>query len=212
MRFWLSAVVAGVSVASALPEVTAAQSQSRDTLPFRKGQWAVEFPIRESYSITLLRFGSNRSAVLVDGAVSAFRQKRDYEGSDQDSENENQNFTLRLGRRAYHPITSNTAGFVDFGITPGFTRSKSRNQITPATSTEQTSTGGSLGVFLGVGGSYFITPRVSLGAWSSTQFSYSASKDRLVTHTFGTPNIQEQKSRGYGFSAHTAVITGGIYF
>ena len=53
---------------------------------------------------------------------------------------------------------------------------------------------------------------MSLGMSSSTALSYRTRKERRVTRAPGMVLVRNVSGRGYAFSAHTAVITGAIYF
>ena len=155
----LTAAVTGLCAAVVISTSGRTQSLNGDTLPFRKGQWAVEFPLQESYSITLLRFGSNRHALLVDGVVSITHDKSAADDDEFDSRLSGQSYRLRIGRRAYRPLAANTAGYFDYGVVPGWSRVASDQLRSDRVDFESNTRTSSLGVFAALGGNYFVTPR-----------------------------------------------------
>ena len=211
MRSALSLVVTSLCIAGVFSAAANAQATGGDTLPFRKGQWGVEFPIQESYSITLLRFRSPSSALLVDGALTFINDRLDDDEASVEQEYTLQRYELRLGRRMYRPLAFNTAGFLDLGVTPSFMSTKSGQTTVTGESLTSDRTM-ALGVFASVGGNYFVTPRLSVGMSSTTSMSYSWLKRRGVIQGPGYEARTKMSGRGLGFSAHTAVITAGIYF
>jgi hypothetical protein len=209
--------VLAVLTASLIAQAARAQDSSRvDSLPFRKGQWAGQFTASSEHSnVGVLRFRSPRVAWLINGNVSLSNQTDQGSGQvDSSTYSDRQQRTdshvsIRLGRRAYHPLALHAGGFYSLGITGGGGWSRNTERFTvsppiPGTGSQKVSSSEwHGGVFGELGASYLIIDHVSLGMITSIEGVYTA------TRTTGS-----QQRRGHILSLSTDVlsIVATVYF
>ena len=186
-----------------------AQSEARDTLPFRKGQWAVEFPVNRSVGIGFLRFGSNRSALQLDAQFVVAEDETQTNPADFASRKEtDRSVDIQIGRRTYRPLASKTAMLFSAGVTPGWYRGTYSETSTSGTFST-IATGWSAGVFLEAGASYFVTPKLSLGMLTGASGFYRFGHARTSSPAYPT---RVSKHREYQAAVLAATIVGALYF
>lgn len=217
MRSGLSAVVAGLCVLAFAASPLSAQSPAGDTLPIRKGQWAVEFPVQATYSLGVLNFLGRHTALVLDGTAnvasdvgqnlysapseSRHRYERDYQAS-----------ALKIGIRRYHLVAPRAAGFHQFGLSPSYRYERDRYSYPSGPTNESIRRTYSVGAFFGVGGTYFVTPRVTVGMVTNTQLSYSRHRDLNKSTSPGYQSESEASGRGFAFSVSSPMIVAALYF
>jgi hypothetical protein len=97
-----------------------AAAQQADSLPFRKGQWGVEFNAGDFGGLGALRFSKPNTAWLIDVQG---RFTRENNGSDQTTtpgffrlETDQDILQLRLGWRRYAPLVPRVVRHVGVGV------------------------------------------------------------------------------------------------
>src|SRR5687768_6906678 len=146
------------------PSPNAPPSSRVDSLPFRRGQWGAEFGIDDgTLGLGVLRFRSTRTAWQLNTTFGAAWIQTDSPFGDQSGTSVS--VSLRAGPRKYSPIGPAVAAYVGTGLMGAYNWSESddsRRQSWDA------------GVFGEVGGAYFVTPRLSLGARVDAWARYTA--------------------------------------
>lgn len=141
-----------------------AQSPTADSTGSRAGQWGAEFSLGSNLGSSagagVLRFHTERRALVLDGAVQVSRQSVNTPLT------ETQSFgRLRLGTRWYRPVARQVLQSLTLGVHLSRDQ-REQNQVyafpPEATQTRSTSTGG--GVFVELGGSWMVTSHLRLGA------------------------------------------------
>lgn len=206
MRAFLSATVL-LACAFGFPRRAVAQTTAPDSLPFRRGQWAVEFPLNKSVGIGFLRFGSNRSALQLDARFLLAKDKSD--ASDLGSwEESNRSVDVRIGRRVYRPLVPKTAILFSVGVAPGWYR-RTYSQTSTSGTFSTLAAGWTAGAFAEVGASYFVTPKLSLGALTGASGFYRFGNARTAYPGFPS---RVSKHREYEVAFLSATIVGALYF
>ena len=78
------------------------------------------------------------------------------------------NVSLRFGWRRYHPAGPKVAAYHSFGLVGGLTHGVTVDPV----SGSAVANGWNAGVFGDIGGSYFLTPRLSVGATITAEVRY----------------------------------------
>lgn len=140
-----------------------------DLLPFRAGQWGVEFLVDDGTAgVGALHFRTPRRAWLLDASVAA--NWYDAESSVIGNQSGVSVFVrVRAGPRRYRPIAAGAAAYLGFGLTGGYGWARAGDYRRQVWDT---------GVFGELGGVYFVTPRFSLGAQVSGYGTFSGSHQR----------------------------------
>lgn len=192
---------------TALPLLTAlllTQATPTDSLPFHTGQWAAQFQGGFSFtSLGFLKFRSPAKALVLDIRVGGSHSEdlaTDSTGPHFGDLRSQAFITLRFGWRHYHPSGAKIAGYYSLGGIAGFTHAVS---VSPGFRSQ--SNGWNTGVFGDVGASYFLTPKVSLGATIGADLGYSVSYAR---DTFGNKN----RRWTLGGTAPGVTFVAALYF
>lgn len=167
-----------------------------DSLPFRRGQWGAEFAIDDgTLGLGVLRFRSTRTAWLLNASVGADWSKSDapFEAYSMTSIFVN----LRAGPRRYRPLAPAVAAYVGTGLSGGYLWSERPDSWRR---------GWNAGVFGELGGVYFVTRRLSLGARVEASAGYF--EHRQASATIPTPH----RDRHFGIGLSPVRIVGGLYF
>ena len=192
---------------TALPLLTAlllTQSVPSDSLPFHGGEWAAQFAGGTSFaSLGFLKFGSPTKALVLDVRVTGGHGEditTDSTGTHFSGLGSNANVGLRFGWRRYHPAGPKVATYHSLGLLGGFTHS-----VTAAPGYRSVANGWNAGVFGDFGGSYFLTPRFSVGATIGAEIRYSDTYAR---------DSQGSKRRAWdlGGSAPGVAFVAALYF
>ncbi len=195
-------------IGSASRSLLAQDSVPRDSTPFRRGQWALQFGAGASLaSVGALKFTSPTRAWLLDLQLSAGHSHSTAEFSpDTVSEqfSSRASVTARAGRRFYEVRHRAVAGYQTLGVLAGFMHDCS------GSSGFQGSGGGCLngwtaGAFGELGGAYLLTSHLSIGGGAAASFSYA----RTWIHSSRGP---KQTAWSYGFSFQGFSFTTTIYF
>ncbi len=167
-----------------------AQAQAADSTGFRAGQWGAEFSLGSgalnSTGAGVLRFTSARRALVLDVQGQLSRDT-----GDGDSRQTQSGLRVRLGTRWYRSLSRNVLQSLTVGVLASHDRREWRNSSliqVPAANTRSTFTGG--GAFAELGGSWMVTPQLSLGAAWQGSVQYSRGTQRTVSGnpTFTAPN------------------------
>ncbi|HEX5580317.1 MAG TPA: hypothetical protein VFX39_02000, partial [Gemmatimonadaceae bacterium] len=156
--------------------------------------------------VGVMRFRSASSAWLVDGGVSLSRGRADAAGGAA-SDMDQYSVDLRAGLRRYHPLRRSTTVFHTLGAHGGFSRASTELSGVPDApeSTTQTSRSWRAGLFAELGGSYFLTSNLSLGASTRLDAGYSRTSSEYPTGPGGS-------SRHLFLSTGGTRLLGTIYF
>jgi hypothetical protein len=155
-----------------LTAVLLTQSPPPDSLPFHRGQWAGQFAGGLNFaSAGLLEFRSPKQALVIDIRVEGGHGEdliTDSAGPHWGGLGSHADVSLWFGWRRYHSAGSRVAAYHSWGLLAGFTH---RVEVDPGF--RHIANGWSGGVFGDFGGSYFLTPRLSLGATMTAAIRYS---------------------------------------
>lgn len=147
---------------------------TRDSTPFRHGQWATQFGAGSSLvSLGALAFTTSHRAWLIDIRINGGHSHSEYTipGDSLVAEEFTSDFSIgpRLGLRFYHVRKREIAGFESVGVSGGYVHSCRRSTFLAYSAC---SNGWSAGVFGELGGAYLLTPHLSIGATASLAFTY----------------------------------------
>lgn len=204
-RLALVSLLLAVSLVSS-PRVTGQESPAPpnaaqpavaiDSLPFRRGQWGAEFGIDDgTVALGVLRFRSTRTAwqLNANGAVDWSKSDPPFESYAGTSIFVN----LLAGPRRYRPLAPAVAAYVGTGLIGGYLWSKR---------TDSWRRGWNAGVYGELGGVYFVTHRLSLGARVQASASYGEDRQTSVS----LPTVHRDRHFGIGLSP--VRIVGALYF
>lgn len=167
-----------------------------DSLPFRRGQWGAEFGIGDgTLGLGVLRFRSTRTAWQLNGSFGAAWTDTNSPFGDQTGTSVS--VSLRAGPRKYKPVAPAVAGYVGTGLTGGYSWSESDDSWRHSWEA---------GVFGELGGAYFVTHRLSLGARVEAWARYAAFR-QTSSSILGT-----QRDRQVSIGLSPVRIIGGLYF
>lgn len=201
-----------VALVGLLPTVSArAQAPITDATGFRAGQWGAEFSLGTSAvsptGAGVLHFHSARRALVLDVSGQVSRQSGDIPWTQTQSA-----ARLRLGTRWYRPVSRSVLQSLTLGVL--VSREQRELQTVslpqgPSAQTRSTSTGG--GGFAEVGGSWLVTPQLSLGAAWQGNVLYARGTQRTV---LADPALRSPDVRTTLWSASlgTLVLRAGVYF
>ena len=167
-----------------------------DSLPFRRGQWGAEFSIDDgTVALGVLRFRSARTAwqLNANGAVNWSKSDPPFDAYSGTTMFVN----LLAGPRRYRPLAPAVAAYVGTGLIGGYLWSKY---------TDGWREGWNSGVYGELGGVYFVTRRLSLGARVQASASYGEHRQASV----GLPTVHRDRDFGIGLSP--VRIVGALYF
>ena len=160
---------------TALPLFTAlllTQAAPTDTLPFHRGQWAAQFAGGLDFmSLGFLEFRSPKKALVVDIRVDGGHGEDlriDSTGTHFDGVGSHANLDLHFGWRRYHPGGPKVAAYHSLGLLAGFSHS-----VAVEAGFRSVANGWNAGVFGDIGASYFLTPRLSVGATIAGEIRHS---------------------------------------
>jgi hypothetical protein len=203
---WLGALVLS-------PGILLAQDPPADSLPLRAGQWAAQFGGGFSLAtLGVLRFTSSRRAWLFDVQLSGGHSHTTNTVATASGDTTIESFTssagisFRLGRRFYRsaeragPVTP----FVGIGALGGFSHSADGG---PSGGFE--GNGWTAGVVGEVGGMYWVTDHLSLGASADGRITYG----RTTAHSVGAISPAARSSRwNYGVTAPNVRFAVTLFF
>ena len=178
------------------PSPNAGSAMALDSLPFRRGQWAAEFGIDDgTYALGVLRFRSARTAwqLNANGAADWSKADAPFDASSGTSVFVN----LRAGPRRYRPLAPAVAAYVGMGLAGGYLWSER---------TDNWRRGWNAGVFGELGGVYFVTRRLSLGARVEASAGYS--EHRQASASYPVPH----RDRHFSVGLNPVRIIGALYF
>lgn len=193
-----------------LPLLTAlllTQSAPTDTLPFHRGEWAAQFAGGGNFtSLGFLKFRGPKQAFVLDTRVGAGHSEQlrtDSTGTHLSAAEWHATLSLRFGWRRYHAVGPKVAAHHSLGLLAGFSHS-----VTRFPGARSISNAWNAGVFGDIGGSYFLTPRLSVGATITADIRYS--------DVFSSQKVNSQtvKSRGWDLegSAPGVGFVAALYF
>lgn len=169
----------------------------RDSLPFRAGQWGAEFLINDGTAgVGVLYFRSPRRAWALDASFAA--SWYDEESSFGSETGQSVFVRVRAGPRRYRPIATGTAAYLGFGLTAGYSWTGADN--------DNEREAWDAGLFGELGGVYFVTRRLSLGAQGGLFATYAAFHQRSSS-PFGA-----SRDRSVNLQLRPVRIVGALYF
>jgi hypothetical protein len=192
-----AALAAQADTALASPGASPAAA---DSLPFRAGQWGAEFGLDNGvFGLGALRFGSARSAWLLDASFSASWSEQEMSMSE-DRETRSTFVGVRTGPRRYRPLGPDVASYAGAGVLGSYSWQDANGDDFRGRSWQA-------GLYAELGAAYFVTDRLSLGAQASAAAAYysSYSVSRFETTV-------ERTERRLQLSTTRVRIVGGLYF
>ena len=153
----------GLAVVSPL----SSQDIPPDSLPFRRGQWAVQFVGSLSVAVGVLRFRSPTSAWVVLPSVSGGHSES-FDGDTLTSINSQANLDVRLGLRSYRRLGSRVLGYHTLGVQLGFDHSVLASPFLGTSS----SNGFDAGPYVDVGSTYRVTTYLGIGVNAAASIRY----------------------------------------
>ena len=180
-----------------------------DTLPFRAGQWGVEFSLGSFSSVGLLRFRSPERAWVGSVGGSYVRSP----ASPPLSERTNTQVDVQLGHRWLRPVRTNVSQFLTVGPVFGW-RSLDTPlppQSPPGQTTIALPSTSSLfgGISADVGAQWMVTSSLSLGARWQTQAVVGRDRERTRT---ASGNGNEQTGTSVNVLLGRVGVLGTLYF
>ena len=174
----------------------------RDSLPFRAGQWGAEFMIDDgTVGLGVLRFRSPRRAWMLDASFSAHWYEANSPYS-LDGSGRSVFVGLQAGPRRYRPIAEQAATYLGFGLTGSYGWSGRHEGDRSET--------WSAGVFGELGGVYFVTRRLSLGAQGTVSVIWSSLRYRSPSPPPSPPAVYWDRRASLRLSP--VRIVGALYF
>lgn len=174
----------------------------RDSLPFRTGQWGAEFRIDDGTTgVGVLRFRSPRQAWTLNASFGADWYEANSPYS-LDGSGRSVFVGLQAGPRRYRPIAQEAATYLGFGLTGSYGWSGRAD--------EQRSERWGAGVFGELGGAYFVTRRLSLGAQATISATWFSTRHRSPSPPPAPPTVYWE--RRVSLSLSPIRIVGALYF
>lgn len=174
----------------------------RDSLPFRAGQWGAEFMIDDgTVGLGVLRFRSPRRAWMLDASFSAHWYEANSPYS-LDGSGTSVFVGLQAGPRRYRPIAQEVATYFGFGLTGSYGWSGRDD--------DQGSQRWGAGVFGELGGVYFVTRRLSLGAQATVSADWFSTRYRSPSPPPSPPTVTWERRASLSLSP--VRIVGALYF
>jgi hypothetical protein len=178
--------------------LTTAIARAQEVPTFHRGQWAAEFSGGAAVSAGVLRFYSPTSALAVSfgGTLS---QSQSESNSSPDVKDSQGYLSLAIGLRRHTSVAPRVLARTEFGFVGN--ASKYRNQYTDVTGAVVESRQSIFGAggYGEIGGQYFVTPHIALGAagtlmatrnWGSSRTGTSRSNSRGFLIATGLTPIQ----------------------
>lgn len=207
---------AGVALAVSLSLLCApAGAQQTDSLPFRKGQWGVEFSASDFGGVGALRFTSPKRAWLFDVSARIRNEGGDSDDAAFNRVSDVNDVFARLGYRWYGTLAPRVVRHAGLGLAAS--RRSSKEQLGgllssfPAPIDERADE--SLGVYAELGAHWMITHNLSLGAsWSVFTSVGRSSFVRRTPTQLGTPTREQATTDFFAASIQPIAIRAAVYF
>jgi hypothetical protein len=175
-------------------------AQARDSMPFHKGQWGVDFRVGSGFAgVGALHFTSPTRAMLIDVSGAYSHISNTSTTPTPPVRGSNVNAALSLGRRAYHLLDPHVYRWTTLGLSFNYDR-----QSTTQGGVTQTGQGLGAGVFANLGATWLVTPHLGLGAQWQVDVTYSHGK---VTSSVGTGKFDF-----VALELARVALTGQFYF
>ena len=181
---------------------------SGDTLPFRAGQWGVEFNLGSFTSVGVLRFRAPNRAWV--GSVGA-----EYSRTPSASvlaDRKSSRVDLALGHRWLRPVRPTVSQFVTVGALVGWRQVEpaTPTSIVPGQTTFASPRSSSLvgGLSADLGAQWMVTSSLSLGAQWRAQALISRDRERPATSS----SAPDQTRTSLGLSVGRVGVLGALYF
>ena len=185
----------GLAVVSPL----SAQDIPPESLPFRRGQWAVQFVGSLGAAVGVLKFRSPSSAWVVLASVSGGHNES-FDGDSLTGISSQANVSVRLGLRTHRRLGNRVVGYRTVGAQLGF---EHRVQTQPFFGTGMFNAL-DVGPYVDVGSTYRVTTYLGIGANAQASVRYGRSWSR-------SPSGQRTSSWGLNGSANIG-LHGMIVF
>ena len=186
----------------ALPGTSRAQETPPDSLPFHRGQWAMQFGGgADLFNLGVLKFTSPRSAKLLELdflAIIMNGHRTDFSGTAESDDKVTQ-FNVRLGKRSYRTPRGRIVSFHSLAFEAGY-----YGRLLDYQFGRQRVRQWNAGLYWEVGAAYRVTPSLSLGGTASVSAGYLYQRREDTGTT--------TKGGGYYFQGIHSVFAVGIYF
>ena len=172
-------------------------AQAVPALPFRPGQWGAEFSVANQSVGTVLRFHTPDRAWAFGGSANGtWVSNSENPPGDQSLAD----VSLRISLRRYRPLTTDVVGYWALGGSAGISHGQfasiARGRV-------------SGGPFAQVGASWFILPRLSVGADAAMFLTASRIRERETA--VGMPPLV-RTATSVGFTSGLFGLVGALYF
>jgi hypothetical protein len=187
-----------------LPGTLLAQDAPPDSLPFHRGQWAVQFGGGLNlFSLGALRFTGPRTAWLLDFDVAVTivnGERTDAFGGTADSKDHFTAASVRVGRRFFGGERGKVVPFHSLALEGGY----QDRTVEFAPGLRQMINQSYAGLYWEIGAAYRITPAVSVGGTGSISGGYVHRKTEDPNSTF--------KGGGFYVNGPQVLFVVGLYF
>ncbi|MCU0615990.1 MAG: hypothetical protein MUD17_02735 [Gemmatimonadaceae bacterium] len=202
----LALLFSATAAIAPLSAQSASGAAASDTLPFRAGQWGVEFNLGSFSSVGVLRFRAPNRAWV--GSVGAEYSRTP--SASLLSNRKSSRVDLSLGHRWFRPVRPNVSQFLSVGAVVGWRQVEpaTLTSVVPGETTFTTPRTASLvgGLSADVGAQWMVTSSLSLGAQWRAQALVSRDRERVS----GT--APERTGTSIGLSVGRIGVLGSLYF
>lgn len=183
--------------------LTAAIAEAQETPAFHRGQWAAEFSGGSAVSAGVLRFFNPTSALAVSfGGV--LSESHSESNSSPDAKDSQGYLSLAVGLRRHTSVAPRVLARTEFGFVGNASTYRNQyNDVTGAVIQSRQSIFGA-GGYGEIGGQYFLTPHIALGAAATL----------MATRNWGSSRTGTMRSnlRGFLISTGLTPIQLTLYF
>ena len=188
--------VVGISSTAVGQSTAPVRRDSAATLPFRGGQWGMDFAVSggSTYRLGAVRFTSPTRAWVLDGRINGHLERwEQWPGDSSLFPGKADAFSLLVGRRAYRPIGTRAMRTMSFGIGGGLGYGES------LADGRRTGHGMSWNgsAEWALGGHYRVTPALALGATLRLGATYTTFDQRTAD---GSHDRRQMIDVGFGAS------------
>lgn len=165
-----------IRFAVVLASVTACRGLAAQEMPtFHDGQWAAEFSGGSGTNAGVMRFFSQRSALVLSGGAALSHTTTTPDAGNKTTTNM-QSFVLALGVRRHTPIASRVLATTELGASVDFEHGKTTTDGF-GNPVDNLLTQKSFGIYGEIGGQYFVASHLALGTVATINASVSTGRN-----------------------------------
>ena len=178
-------------------------TSAQETPTFHRGQWAAEFSGGAGLSAGLLRFYSPTSALAISFGGNISRQYSES-NTGPDLENSHGYLSVAIGVRRHTSVAPRVVAWNELGVVGTVLHDRSEYNDLSGTAVESRRSGFSGSGYGEIGGQYFVTSHIALGAAATLYAGGNWSSDRTGT--------SRGRSHGFALSTGLTPIMFTLYF